>query len=88
MGQSWQNVLGSRVPSTNYFNTTNRTIVASVTACAPWETINGYVGGLLIAAQWNGTSNSDCESINLIVPPGANYSVSTSSALNYWVELR
>lgn len=88
MGQTWQDVTGSRAGSTTYQNLTGRPIMVAVTDnqgstptfqvstdAATWVTI-GVVGG-----------NSE-HSFSFIVPNNHYYRVNGALSATYWAELR
>jgi hypothetical protein len=92
-GQTWQDVTGSRGPSTIYTNSTSRSILVAVTSSvtpspnyfqvsddgATWVNV-GYTGG---------GSSADNENATFIVPPGARYRLNVGSAsIDNWSELR
>jgi hypothetical protein len=88
-GQTWQNVAGSRVFGTTYYNTTGRPIQVFVTTNSGSAssisiiTINGAVVGDVVAGSTAHGSGV------FIVPPGGSYSVSAgTSSISYWSELR
>lgn len=92
-GQTWQNLTGSRALSTQYYNTTGRSIKVRVygtgTAVGAQYitmTINGVA--IVFCAGGNSgfaTNNSD----EITIPAGASYIASAPSvSLNNWYELR
>jgi len=91
-GQTWQNVTGSRVTATTYYNTTGKPIsvsakVGSTTANAD---INLNVNGTAIASSPQ-VSGITGPFISGIVPPGASYSITLSAGtptITNWSELR
>jgi hypothetical protein len=92
-GQTLQNVTGSRSFGTNYYNTKGRPIFVNVTAHFSITSGTGftaYVNGV-IAGSMNGGGGAANASGNacvpFIVPPGGNYSVTSSDgSLQYWSE--
>jgi hypothetical protein len=86
MGQTWQNVTGSRAFSTTYYNTTSRPIFVypswsnSVNTTVTF-TINGVTAGNI---NGYGTASGG----GFIVPPGTSYSVIAGQTLTTWFELR
>ena len=86
-GQTWQNVLGSRVLGTTYYNTTPRPIYVSTscdfsTSGATFQfTLNGLSTGNLIYNNQRGGAF-------FIVPPGCSYSMTGTTTLTSWNELR
>lgn len=94
-GQTWQNVSGSRVAGTTYYNTTGRPI--EVTAWGPSSgagvtvTLTATVNGVVATSASYLYPNSLGSGANLavIVPPGASYSIGvTGGSIAGWTELR
>ena len=92
VGQSWQDVTGSRAASTNYTNSTSKAISVSVT---PGDSLRNeliiVVGGVEVSrmAIASGSVHQAIASVTAIVPPGSTYIVSIGSgAISKWVELR
>ena len=87
VGQTWQDVSGSRVSGTTYTNDTGRPILVSVISTTGALTMIGVVSGLTVmntvgAAGVRMTGQ-------LLVPAGATYSVTASNSLfTSWMELR
>lgn len=88
VGQTWQNMTGSREGGTTYTNTTGRTIAVAVmmndSASAPFNgTVTFVVGGIGVARI---TSASP---IFAIVPPGSTYRLNIVGSANIfrWFEL-
>lgn len=86
-GQTWQNVTGSRSPSTTYTNSTGRPIAVSVI----------YTGGGAydVSLQVDGAdrayataSASQFVTVAAIVPNGSTYRINATGTLNQWHELR
>lgn len=90
VGQTWQDVTGSRAIGTTYTNTTGRPILLSV-VCTSTNTTNSVgclVGGVQISSQGASATNTAFTAIAL-VPAGSTYSISTvNSNLVQWNELR
>ena len=92
VGQTWQNVLGSRAWATNYTNTTGRPIQVSVTAIDPSAgnlSFSITVGGVIIGREHHGTASQ--ATLSAIVPAGAVYRVDredVNDVLTHWAELR
>lgn len=94
-GQTVQGLNGSRAMNTTYYNTTGKPIFISVIAtvntvgAATTISVNGvtYFGGSCYAVSSN--VGSSCTAI---IPPGGNYSASTSTGtvgtILGWIELR
>ena len=101
VGQSWQDVTGSRVGGTTYTNNTGKPIMVSVSHFASGSSINtpgvtGYVGDVLVQRSALTTSGGAAgtvgSSISILVPSGATYRILlTGTASNRsvtWAELR
>lgn len=91
VGQTWQNMTGSRAFDTTYTNTTGRSIAVSVStnSSAGSHSIEATVGGVAVYRQViNTASNSNSRNATFIVPPGATYRVTASDTLWQWLELR
>lgn len=83
-GQTWQDVTGSRVSGTTYYNATGKPIHVRVQ--------NSTSGGIAVVVNGvticsSGATITGCA--DFIVPPNNSYSATfTSSSLHYWAELR
>lgn len=88
-GQTWQNVTGSRVIGTTYYNTTGKPIQVSVTGASGTSSGGSIViNGLTVAtcfASVGGSSNT--QGVVVVIPPGASYSA-INFTLGTWFELR
>lgn len=81
-GQTWQNVAGSRVAGTTYYNTTGRPIQLSISSNSVASNIT--VGGIVV-----GIGNSLAGNYQTpIVPPGASYLLQSGATIIAWLELR
>lgn len=91
IGQTWQNVLGSRSNNTQYQNTTGKPIMVSATG-------NSVSGGTTIIA-YVGTASANVEAargsgyfgqpaLQFIVPNQHYYKVNAANGLAAWAELR
>lgn len=87
VGQTWQDVSGSRAVNTNYTNNTGRPIQLFITsaygAAAAFVTVDGIIAGYLVG---NGTSAYT--GANPVVPPGSVYKVINATTFQNWTELR
>ncbi|APW38957.1 hypothetical protein RD110_18550 [Rhodoferax koreense] len=97
VGQTWQNLLGSRAINTTYTNTTGRPITVSAT-------VTGTVASSTVFVSWtvagvnsiaaNGsitgaTPGNTSLHATAVVPAGATYQlVVTQGSLSFWNELR
>lgn len=93
VGQSWQDVTGSRSSGVTYTNNTGKPIMVSVGAIGRDAVVSIYVSGILVAKQTDiYESNQNVSSCTIIVPNGANYSAIAVNAfgasLHFWAELR
>ena len=86
-GQTWQDMLASRVAATTYYNTTGRTICASI-SCGVYGWATALVNGHVInSGAYEGSAGYG--TITLTIPPNASYRLNTSNgALSHWSELR
>jgi hypothetical protein len=91
VGQTWQNLTGSRAFSTDYTNNTGKPIMFSVTHYASDCGLELLVGGVLVGqdGQTGGTGN-DIMNMTAIVPNGATYRANPIRGTGslYWAELR
>lgn len=96
VGQTWQNVTGSRVAGTTYTNNTGRPIVVSAyanNASAGQASISITINGILaiLNGSHSQSANASNPGISTVVPSGANYSITVSGnspSITYWAELR
>jgi len=96
VGQTWQNVTGSRAINTTYTNSTGKPIEVVVvckntTANTPWRiilSING-AGTVYYSAVPGGVNNGYFLTATAVIPDNNTYSISLASAnYNAWWELR
>ena len=94
VGQTWQNVTGSRSAGVTYTNTTGRPINVVVsgrstsTSCQMTLTVSGVVAGESYYFLSAGSSNIG-SSVSAVVPNGATYIVAASLyTISIWSELR
>lgn len=88
VGQTWQDVTGSRAAGVNYTNTTGRPIAISVFG----PNGNAFRGIIVAGVRVNtltpiGTG-SIASSVFAVVPDGTVYSLETGSTVSGWTELR
>lgn len=93
IGQSWQDLLGSRVSGVTYTNTTGRPIDVSVTGTigsGTGSTMSFIVDGAQIAfEQGRDQTYNHAHCITLIIPSGSTYEVDIDIySFNEWWELR
>ena len=93
VGQTWQDVTGSRAKDTTYTNSTSKPIMCMV-MCNITTTgaANIVVGGVTIGfGYFNSSTNNSYTPMVFVVPPGTTYRLSTASgSITYisWSELR
>lgn len=95
VGQTWQNVIGSRVSGTTYTNSTGKPIQVSVTFVSNGSfqldastSVNGVVTGVIYAVTGAQQTTARIPS-TFIVPNGGSYVVTaTVGTIQYWSELR
>ena len=93
VGQTWQNVTGSRAFSTTYYNTTGKPIYAAVSSIGgSVDTYNG-IQMMVNGVQFNGGTSTGrgsatASAVFSIIPSSASYSVTSSYGLTNWSELR
>lgn len=97
LGQTWQNLVGSRALGATYTNTTNKTIFVSVVvqagAGATYIAITANVSGVTRQyMQTVSTNSANRVFVSVPVPPGGTYAVigdgNGAYSLEYWHELR
>ncbi len=88
IGQTWQDVTGSRSASTTYTNSTGKPIMVNIRLATTTSTSSGTltVGGVVIAIGSSDDNYNPYQTICGIVPNGTNYSFSGN--IGSWVELR
>lgn len=89
-GQTWQDVTGSRALSTDYTNTTGRTIFIHVvvTTTGAGGSLTATIGGVTFESTQGYTTSARAH-LSLPVPPGVVYRITGNSAnLTNWRELR
>lgn len=84
-GQTWQNVTGSRVSGTTYYNTTGKPITVDFQNHATVTTQTLTINGSVVQTNVNVSGNSGV--LKAVIPPGASYSIS-STGITAWFELR
>ncbi|MDD5688486.1 MAG: hypothetical protein PHE88_11725 [Elusimicrobia bacterium] len=83
-GQTWQNVTGSRVVGTTYYNTTGKPIYVIATSTAAFG-LTFSVGGFVVVPLLNNGIWA-----YVVVPPGVPYLMPSTNTpiINTWYELR
>lgn len=85
IGQTWQNVIGSRAASTTYQNTTSKPIYVAIGATGttvPVEVSADAVTWIQVGATGSSSSNT------FVVPKDYRYRINGSTTISYWAELR
>jgi len=91
VGQTWQDVSGSRSFGTTYTNSTSNPIMVSASTYSTYNpSIAMYVGSVFVAYGQPNTNggNNAFVGATMIVPAGATYRVVGSGSLEQWAELR
>jgi len=89
VGQTWQNMLSSRVSGTTYTNDTDKPICVCVSSNNTTGSLTFRVNGLIVVLASTTSSYGSTGQTTVIVPAGNTYSVTMSSgSLTHWVELR
>ena len=90
VGQTWQDVTGSRSWGVVYVNNTGRPIVISVTADSGTNCYVKILTGTLVLAHNRGTYSSGGPSVcaTAVIPNGTSYKVEYSGNSITWTELR
>lgn len=88
VGQTWQDVSGSRTTGTTYYNTTGRPIAVQLLTGGSGGALTPTVGGVALCATNNSPGTIQTQTY-FVVPPGMSYSVATSGpSIGGWKELR
>ena len=93
VGQTWQDLKGSRSSGTTYTNTTGRSIMVAVGARGRDARVEIYVNGIQVAHDIDTyDGNGPTSSASAIVPSGATYRVISANKYGtnvlFWSELR
>jgi hypothetical protein len=87
-GQTWQDVTASRVLGTSYTNSSGKPIqVVVTTAAGVTSNMTAVVNGVTIMNPATNTAGVRLM-VNFIVPNGVTYSVTSSTPVSIWAELR
>lgn len=84
IGQTWQNMAGSRSFGSPFTNNTGKPIKVAVGTNGAAEL---YVNGVLVS-NFNFTSTSLYGTVSAVVPNGSSYQVNCSFTMGFWSELR
>lgn len=88
VGQTWQDVSGSRVVGTTYTNTTGKPIMVSITSGIGGSNFAQLsVNGVVVSRSTSGDAGLIYAPHNIIIPSGATYSYTGGTSLT-WLELR
>ena len=87
VGQTWQNVTGSRAKSVTYTNSTGKPILVHVQKNSGQNTLTLAVDGLAVS-QFGGYGIEAQAAVTAIVPNGSTYIVGGSGSISSWAELR
>ena len=90
VGQTWQNVTGSRVSGTIYTNNTPRPISIKVSSnyTSASNTLFLYVNEIEVQQIKQDADGSVNTWADLIVPPGSTYRINSGNGFSNWSELR
>lgn len=89
VGQTWQDVTGSRVVGTTYTNSTGKPIMIKVWSGGANSTSTTLtINSIIIDSYSVNTSSGALAKIDGLIPVGATYSVAMSPAVSKWFELR
>ena len=94
VGQTWQNVSGSRAEGTTYTNNTGKPIMVSYgfNSTNGFNRFTAYVGSVIVGVHQEVTpaSTAGGGSVSFIVPDSATYSIVASGTYSraFWAELR
>jgi len=93
VGQTWQDVTGSRVLDTTYTNSTGKPIVVSagthIGAGVYQLSLTAIINGTAVKiGQGSNTTGNTSAGGNVVVPAGATYKLTSGFTLTYWLELR
>jgi len=89
-GQTWQDLIGSRVAGTTYTNTTGRPISIAISVNPSTTAAFLQVGGTTLAEFVNNPDGSNIKNnVYAVVPAGSTYIVTVGvQAITSWAELR
>jgi hypothetical protein len=87
VGQTWEDVTGSRSLGTTYTNSTSKPIMVVVRTGN--NSLSAIIGGVdlgVVAANQSGGGGG--QTVTMIVPAGSTYNFTSSGSLQKWAELR
>lgn len=93
VGQTWQNLIASRVDNTSYQNTTGKAIMVNVSQddLSGTNRMYAYVStnnSTWILVETSMSSSASRGNVGFVVPSGHYYRVDTSTPIMSWAELR
>lgn len=91
LGQTWQNLTGSRSLGTTYTNTTGRPIMVNITPAQGSGGRGDMIVGGVVVGSYASNSTGYSSTLSAIVPHGATYRYTVTSGtqtLSSWAELR
>jgi len=88
VGQTWQNVTGSRANGGTYTNTTGRPIAVALSCWSSSQSGYFYINGSNVYLGLGRSTYFDTLPLFMIVPAGATYSTSGLDYIGLWMELR
>ena len=90
VGQTWQDVVGSRVLGTTYTNSTGKPIVVAITfGTSGTSDANFLINGVVFWDQASVSASLSSSNARFIIPNGATYSANNSAGgIRKWMELR
>jgi hypothetical protein len=92
IGQTWQDVAGSRSNGATYTNSTGKPIMVNmgISSTNGFNNIRASVAGVTVGTFDGATPTSTAGggSVSFIVPNGTNYSISWVGTRSFWSELR
>jgi len=89
VGQTWQDMSGSRVEATNYTNDTGRPIMVNIVVNPNTSPSNFLVDGVVVAISLGVNTSTERHSMSALVPNGSVYQlVNDADGVFAWAELR
>jgi hypothetical protein len=89
-GQTWQGVTASRAFNTTYYNTTGKPIQVAISlSVVATANVTFLINGVtVLSLGGTGAVANQTNHVQLVIPNGASYSMSSGQNLSYWFELR
>lgn len=89
MGQTWQNLTGSRALATTYTNSTGRAIMVAVSISRVANHLFAFRIDGNVVYQWDDGTTASPACVTIVVPAGSTYQCTSSSgSITHWAELR